>query len=57
MRGLIRDCFENSRVCTRILGLLRIASPIRGKNLDSLNTSFNHGNILKLYQNARGEHE
>ena len=35
MRGLIRDCLPNSRVCTRVWGnFLRIANPIHGKTLD-----------------------
>ena len=69
MRGLIRDCFANSHVCTRVLARFpRIASPIHGKSFDihvgcsahvevALRTSFNHENSQKLYQNARGEHE
>ena len=61
MRGLIRDCFANSHICTRVLApFLRIASPICGKSLDTcvgrsahvelaFKTSFDHENLKKLY--------
>ena len=35
MRGLIRDCFEKSCVCTHVLAHFpRISIPIHGKSLD-----------------------